>query len=124
MQDYYELLPLFVPCPNAQTKTGSANQDKYTIRPGSLSPLYLKMYYFLGQLMGVSIRTGVLLTLDLPLFFWKALAGEKPTFADLKAIDFEFCKMVELMANASEVDFDEQSGGATFTLSMSDKSVR
>ena len=37
--------------------------------------LSLKKYEFLGRLMGMAVRTGVKLVLDLPSIFWKPLVG-------------------------------------------------
>lgn len=52
-----EVLPLLIPCPNAQAKVGK-NRDKYINNPSCNSRIHLKMYRFLGQLMGMAIRTG------------------------------------------------------------------
>lgn len=36
----------------------------------------LEMYFFVGQIMGVAVRTRNLLSLDLPSIVWKQLAGK------------------------------------------------
>eukprot|EP00455_Lapot_gusevi_P019599 TRINITY_DN2092_c0_g3_i1.p1 TRINITY_DN2092_c0_g3~~TRINITY_DN2092_c0_g3_i1.p1 ORF type:complete len:1184 (-),score=414.41 TRINITY_DN2092_c0_g3_i1:81-3632(-) len=85
-------LPLFVPCPNATSETGD-NRDKFV--PRRLPPndrltdrqLRLQAYEFVGQLMGLAIRTQNLLPFQLPSIVWKALVGETITLEDVRAID-------------------------------------
>eukprot|EP01125_Pyxidicula_operculata_P006688 TRINITY_DN229_c1_g1_i2.p1 TRINITY_DN229_c1_g1~~TRINITY_DN229_c1_g1_i2.p1 ORF type:complete len:4506 (-),score=1363.41 TRINITY_DN229_c1_g1_i2:44-12730(-) len=116
-------LPLFIPCPNAQQKTGK-NRDKYVVAPSLKSKMYLKMYRFLGQLMGMSIRTGVLLTLDLPSFFWKQLLGETPTIQDLEAIDISFVSSMQYfrVCSQEELEGKEKTIFEKFQIPLSDKS--
>jgi hypothetical protein len=53
------VLSFFILCPNAQEQVGM-NRDKCVINPSCCSPLYLEMYRFIGQLMGMAFRTGTL----------------------------------------------------------------
>lgn len=46
------VLPLLIPCPNAQSKVGN-NRDKWILTPSCDSSLHLTMYEFLGRLMGM-----------------------------------------------------------------------
>jgi hypothetical protein len=80
-------LPLFVPCANAENMVGD-NRDKYVPRPSSTAPEHLDMFFFVGQMMGVAMRTRNLLSLDLPSIVWKYLAGVEVDEDDLKATDF------------------------------------
>jgi len=73
-----DILTLLIPCPNAQIQNGE-NRDKYIISPSANSSTELKMFEFLGKLIGISMRTGVLLTLDFPSFFWKPLVSQQLT---------------------------------------------
>lgn len=52
------------------------------------SPNDLSQYEFLGILMGICIRTGVSLIIDLPQFIWKQLVGQTITLDDLVEIEF------------------------------------
>eukprot|EP01091_Cochliopodium_minus_P010079 TRINITY_DN2625_c0_g3_i1.p1 TRINITY_DN2625_c0_g3~~TRINITY_DN2625_c0_g3_i1.p1 ORF type:complete len:1721 (+),score=746.57 TRINITY_DN2625_c0_g3_i1:2414-7576(+) len=79
-------LPLLIPCPNAQIQNGD-NRDKFIISPSATSSQDLNMFEFFGKLIGISMRTGVLLTLDLPSFFWKSLVGVEVTEKNLQEID-------------------------------------
>jgi hypothetical protein len=53
-----EVLPLFVPCPNRQqamqTIGVGENRDKFILKPSSNSPEHLRMFEFLGKLMGIA----------------------------------------------------------------------
>ena len=80
-------LQLFVPCANAVGLVGD-NRDKFVPRPSACSDELLDTFYFVGQLMGVAMRTRNLLNLDLPSMVWKSLIGMELDEEDLKAIDF------------------------------------
>lgn len=47
----------------------------------------MKMLEFLGALIGMSVRSGILMNLHLPSFFWKQLTDEELTIKDLDLID-------------------------------------
>jgi len=114
------ILPLFIPCPNAQQGLGE-NRDKWIIAPSSsTSPLHIAMYEFLGRLMGMSIRTGVLLNLDLPPFFWKPLVGVPAEPNDLMLIDESLYGTLKYLSECSKEEF-ERVIDETFTTFLSDK---
>lgn len=79
-------LPLFLPTPNAIHAVGEA-RDKFYPNPSATSPQHLELYEFVGRLIGIAIRTRVLLALDLPSLVWKQLGGKTPTRADLRQVD-------------------------------------
>jgi hypothetical protein len=79
-------LPLFVQCPNSLTKFGD-NQEKWLPNPSAKSSLHLSMFAFVGKLMGISIRGGHVLNLDLPSIVWKPLVGLDITRQDLEKVD-------------------------------------
>jgi E3 ubiquitin-protein ligase HERC2 len=60
LQYSYPLLPLLIPCPNAVSSVG-INRDKFVLRSSSNSQLNLKLFTFLGHMMGMAIRTGNIL---------------------------------------------------------------
>jgi hypothetical protein len=80
-------LKLLVPCANAVGEVGD-NRDKFLPCPSARSQEQLDVFFFLGQLMGVAIRTRNLLNLDLPPLVWKSLVGIELDDDDLKATDF------------------------------------
>lgn len=119
-----KVLPLFIPCPNAQTKVGK-NRDKYIVTPSCKSRLYIRMYKLLGHLMGMAIRTGVMLNIDFPSFFWKPLVGQEITLEDLKDIDhsfFGFMKYLEI-CDRQDLEGDTKSIFEKFQITLSDKST-
>ncbi|KAJ1451462.1 hypothetical protein M885DRAFT_446505 [Pelagophyceae sp. CCMP2097] len=71
------LLPLFVP---------HADGETFTL-PTCGSPLdhALDVYYFLGQLFGIALRSKVSLPMRLTPHFWKRLVGETRAFEDVDA---------------------------------------
>lgn len=54
------------------------------------SAQHLEMYEMVGRVMGMAIRTRVLLALDLPSMVWKQLCGRKPNRSDLRQVSFFF----------------------------------
>lgn len=82
-----DALPFIVPCPNALTGAAE-NRDKFVLAPSRCSSvLDLAMLKYLGILMGMAIRSSVVLPLDLSSFFWKQLIGESVSLHDIRAID-------------------------------------
>lgn len=66
----------------------------------------LELYEFLGILMGVCVRTGATLNLDLPQQVWKRLVGQKLTLEDIYEVDLRFNKkMKQILGFGSESDF-------------------
>lgn len=45
------------------------------------------MYEFLGALIGMCVRSGILMNLSLPGFVWKQLTDEELNLQDLEEID-------------------------------------
>jgi len=117
-------LPFLIPCPNAQAKVGR-NRDKFIVSPSAKSQEDLRMYRFLGQLMGMSIRTGVLLTLDLPSFVWKSLLGRPLNADDLLGIDQAFHGTLLFLKYCSREDLEgkDRKIFEKFQIPLSDKSI-
>lgn len=67
-------------------------KDKFVIQSLSNKQQHLSQFEFLGILMGVCIRTGANLILDLPQFFWKQILGQKVTLDDLYEIEVKLTK--------------------------------
>jgi len=112
------VLPLFVSCPNAQQNLGE-NRDKWIINPSSDSPTQLNMYEFLGRLMGLSIRTGGLLNLDLPSFFWKPLVNINPKMNDLKQIDVSTSRALKYFLKCTKEQLETEMPEQNFTTWLS-----
>ena len=79
-------LKLFVATPNQLHALGEG-RDLYMPNPRATSAAAMQLFEFLGLLMGVAMRTRVLLALDLPRLFWKTLTEEPTGRSDLQQID-------------------------------------
>jgi len=69
-----KILKLLYPSSNHQAEKGDF-KDKYVIRPLLTDNNSINQFEFLGVLMGICIRTGVHLTLDLCSLFWKKIVN-------------------------------------------------
>lgn len=49
--------------------------------------MHLEYLHFMGQLFGLALRSKQYLNLNLPSWFWKQLAFEPCTLADLEEVD-------------------------------------
>ena len=68
-------LPLLIVTPNGRDESG-ANRDCFILNPDACSPVHLSMFKFLGVLIGIAIRTGSPLSLNLAEPVWQQLAGK------------------------------------------------
>lgn len=82
-------LPLFIPTPNGRGDSGT-NRDCFLLNPMANSTLHMSMFQFLGILMGIAIRTGSPLSLNLAEPVWKQLTGASLTPADLTEVDRDY----------------------------------
>eukprot|EP01012_Entosiphon_sulcatum_P013944 TRINITY_DN19103_c0_g1_i1.p1 TRINITY_DN19103_c0_g1~~TRINITY_DN19103_c0_g1_i1.p1 ORF type:complete len:4696 (+),score=503.71 TRINITY_DN19103_c0_g1_i1:1491-14090(+) len=78
-----EALDVLVPVPNAANEVGT-NREKWTLNPANGN---LRLYTFLGMLMGIALRSKTVIPLDLPSLFWKQLALQPLALSDVEAID-------------------------------------
>uniref|UniRef100_A0A8C9RA53 E3 ubiquitin-protein ligase HERC2 n=1 Tax=Scleropages formosus TaxID=113540 RepID=A0A8C9RA53_SCLFO len=83
------LTPLLIVTPNGRDESG-ANRDCFLLNPAAKSPLHINMFRFLGVLLGIAIRSGSPLSLNLAEPVWKQLAGMNLTIADLSEVDKDF----------------------------------
>jgi len=87
--------------PNALHKTGS-QLDKYVPNPNQNSPTAIKMFEFMGKLMGASLRHNFTLPFDLPGLVWKLLVDDRATIDDLDAIDHYASRVLRDILNCKE----------------------
>lgn len=71
-------------------------------------------------MMGVCVRTGSHLNIDLPQFVWKQLAGQKVNHEDLIEIDTGYWKLLHFMLTSSQKAFEETSF-ETWSVILSDQ---
>ncbi|XP_052829652.1 E3 ubiquitin-protein ligase HERC2 isoform X3 [Octopus bimaculoides] len=82
-------LSLLIVTPNGRDESG-ANRDCFLLNPMLKSPLHQNMFRYLGMLMGIAIRTGSPLSLNIAEPVWKQLAGMPLTISDLTEVDKDF----------------------------------
>lgn len=113
-------LPLLILTPNGREEAGT-NRDCFILNPSANSGQNLKMFQFLGVLMGIAIRTGSPLSLNLAEPTWKALVGLPLSLIDLNEIDRHYwpalchirdCKDAEGDLTLSQLDLPFSTSSA------------
>ncbi|GFT97548.1 e3 ubiquitin-protein ligase HERC2 [Nephila pilipes] len=82
-------LPLLILTPNGRDDSGT-NKDCFLLNPAAKSTLHMDMFRFLGMLMGIAMRTGSPLSLNLAEPVWKQLTGTALTPTDLTEVDKDY----------------------------------
>jgi hypothetical protein len=122
-----DVLPLLLKSKNQQNGTG-IDMDMFVLNPGCNSEAQLKMIEFLGALAGMSVRSGILLDINISRFVWKQIVGDEVAKEDIRFIDGLFVKDIEnVLAKSKELSDEEftKEFGETHTMStlLSDDSV-
>ncbi|RWS12697.1 E3 ubiquitin-protein ligase HERC2-like protein [Dinothrombium tinctorium] len=94
-------LSLLILTPNGRDESGT-NRDCFILNPSAKSPTDLKMFKFLGVLMGIAIRTGSPLNLNLAEPIWSLLVGFNLTSTDITEIDRDFMPSMMAIKNLNE----------------------
>lgn len=102
-----KVLPLLIKSQNQEANVGQ-ERDMWILNPDAKSERQLKMMEFLGALMGMSFRSGILLDVSLSRFVWKQVAGIEVTKADLKFVDELFVNSIEDVVAKSKSLSDEE----------------
>jgi hypothetical protein len=106
-------LPLLRPAPNAAVDDAATGQDSLIPQPGLAEGSYLDMYHFLGQFLGMALRSRVAIKVKVPPHVWKALVGEPLSpLADLKAFDEPTAAMVVFARKAAAAAGVSEEGNA------------
>lgn len=82
-------VPLLIQTPNGRGEAG-ANRDCFLLDPTLTSVLQMNMFRFLGVLMGIAVRTGSPLSLNLAEPVWRQLTGEELRPSDLTEVDRDY----------------------------------
>lgn len=101
------LLSLLMPCTN-QLYNEQEGKDKFMLNSEKTSSSDLSLYYFLGVLMGVCIRTGAKMILDLPRMVWKQLVGQKINMDDIAEVETSFVKTISQVLQKSESEYENE----------------
>ena len=93
-------LPLLVPSPNHQNNVGE-KQEHFVLNPSTVrsfsgsAQLYVEMYNFLGQVIGIALRSRVHLSLAFPSMLWKVMVSSPLEWADLSECDNNVCAVLK-----------------------------
>ena len=68
---------MLVPCPNKRMNTGDVGRGKFVPNPSYVDARHLEMWCFVGKAMGVAIRIGNPVPLNIPSLVWKMIVGMK-----------------------------------------------
>lgn len=79
------MLQLLIPTPNLCAEVGF-NRDRFLLNPSKVSLESLKLFKFLGVMMGVSIRTKRPLNLHLSPSVWKEIVGISLSINDIEEV--------------------------------------
>eukprot|EP00796_Vickermania_ingenoplastis_P004217 gene4217-3049_t len=101
-------LPLFIPSPNQVNEMGDS-RESYVPIPSISPPVELRMFQFIGRLMGGCLRSSEPLSLYLPSVVWRALVGEIPDVSDLERVDAATVQSLQYIA--SLVSASQRRGG-------------
>lgn len=82
-------IPLLIQTPNGRGEAG-ANRDCFLLDPTLVTILQMNMFRFLGVLMGIAVRTGSPLSLNLAEPVWRQLTGEPLRPSDLTEVDRDY----------------------------------
>lgn len=77
------------------------------------------MYEFVGSLFGMSVRSGILLNLNLAPIFWKTLTKESLSINDLREIDLKFVQNLDSYLKAKQDGIPEEQFKKENELTMS-----
>jgi len=93
------------------------------LNPGANTDIQLKMIQYLGALMGMSFRSGILLDLNISRFTWKQVVGEEVNKDDLRLVDDHFVRQLDEIAlkskAMSEAEFAEEFKDYTMSIILS-----
>ena len=103
---FSERIDLFLACPNSRDSSGS-EEAKYLPNPKYReSSDALAMYSFVGNLIGVALRTKQRMAFELCSSVWKAIVGDTVTLDDVDSTDHSFVLTLRQVK-----DFQESEGG-------------
>ncbi len=112
------LLPLLIPTPDSRDDL-EGTEKCFLLNPFARSQLNMEMFKFLGMLIGIAIRTGSPLALNLAEPVWKQLSGAVLTIEDIMEIDRGFLPRVNYIR---EFDFADELSDHAFSVVSSDSS--
>ncbi|MCQ2816677.1 MAG: HECT domain-containing protein, partial [archaeon] len=113
-------LNLFCPTRNNVAQMGDF-KDKYTINPSYNNGIELKHFKFLGMLMGICIRTGVHIPLNLASYIWKKISNTPISNEDILELDQGILEQVNFLSEISPESFENYN--LNYSCELSDGSI-
>ncbi|KAF1792393.1 Ubiquitin-associated domain [Phytophthora cactorum] len=89
------------------------HRGMYLPNPKCTSPVAMQMFAFVGQLLGISLRTRGDFPFMLPSLVWKQLLGQTLTRSDLEDTDAMFIQMLDGIANCENDGISTEEEFAT-----------
>ena len=117
-------LPLLMPTPNWSTDQDCKERYRYMLHPASQSYLKMDLYHFMGQLVGIAIRSKITVDLAFPSYFWKYIVCEKLTEHDIASFDvsaYEFIKQLSSLYRQLQVAKQQVNVDGNTTSIMSEE---
>ena len=105
-------LPLLIPTPDSRDDMEGA-QKSFILNPLARSQIHMDMFKFLGILIGIAIRTGSPLALNLAEPVWKQLSGSLLALEDIIEIDRGFLPRMNYIR---ELDFCDEFSELAFNV--------
>ena len=106
-------LPILMPTPNWSATCDCTEKYKFMFNPSSCSPFRIGLCRFIGQFIGVGIRSKITLDLAFPSAIWKILAGETLSERDLESYDKPAADFITLLGSLNLKAEIELSGNPT-----------
>eukprot|EP00041_Stephanoeca_diplocostata_P037604 m.1429689 g.1429689 ORF g.1429689 m.1429689 type:complete len:326 (+) comp25069_c0_seq51:2942-3919(+) len=94
-----------------------AAQDNYTLQinaNSSVNPEHLRLFRFIGRIMGMAVYHGKFIDRGFTMAFYKQFLGKKLELKDLRSVDAEYYNSLKWILDN---DIDELCMGQTFTAS-------
>ena len=96
-------LPLLIPTPNWAAEIECQERYKFMFDPSIQSEMKLELCRFMGQIVGIAIRSKITLDLAFPSFIWKCIVNEKLSEHDLASFDQAGYNLVARLARLRQI---------------------
>jgi len=116
------LIPALAPTPNRRQKLADGDRyaDRFTLNPAAAAGgvRMRELVAFVGRMMGVGLRHGLQLGLQLVPPVWGHLVAQPPTLHDLRTVDASAWRELTAELSASAGMGDSSAGGAESDVDM------
>lgn len=103
-------LPLLMPTPNWIADGDIVERYMFMFQPSAQSDMKMDLVLFMGQVVGLALRSRITLDLSLPSFIWKMVVGETLTEKDLASFDQPALEFVQHIQGIYQQYLDGNGG--------------